>query len=165
MKVDLQSRVFVGLGSNHAAPVRRLRHALVALANLPATRLQGYSSLYRSPPLGPAWQPDFVNAVAELRTGLKPLTLLGALQRIESQQGRRCSGVRWGPRTLDLDILLWGSLRLKRKGLSVPHRGIADRAFVLYPLFELAPELEVPGYGCIEQLLAVVDTSNLTCIG
>lgn len=165
MRSDLRPRVYVGLGSNHAAPVQQLRHALLALAGLPATRLQGHSSLYRSPPMGPAWQPDYINAVAELRTGLKPLELLAALQRIESQQGRRRSGVRWGPRTLDLDILLWGRLRLKRRGLRVPHRGIAERAFVLYPLAELAPSLKVPGCGRIEQLLAVVDSSNLVCIG
>lgn len=160
-----RARVFIGLGSNLADPMLQLRQALHALVGLPATRLHAQSSLYRNPPMGPVWQPDFVNAVAELRTELAPLALLAALQRIEAGQGRKRSRVRWGPRTLDLDILLWGERQLKLPGLIVPHPGIAQRAFVLYPLVELAPGLDVPGYGCIEQLLAGVDTSTLTRIG
>lgn len=161
----MQVRAFIGLGSNRAGPVRQLRQALHALAGLPATRLHAWSSLYRNPPMGPAWQPDFVNAVAELRTDLTPGALLAALQRVESRQGRKRTRMRWGPRTLDLDILIWGARRLKRPGLIVPHPGIAQRAFVLYPLAELAPGLDVPGCGRIEQLLAAVDTSTLTRIG
>ncbi|HET8700530.1 MAG TPA: 2-amino-4-hydroxy-6-hydroxymethyldihydropteridine diphosphokinase [Nitrococcus sp.] len=159
-----QVRVFIGLGSNLAAPVMQLRQALRALAGLPATRLYAQSSLYRNPPLGPAWQPDFVNAVAELRTDLTPRALLAALQRIEYCQGRCRGRVRWGPRTLDLDILLWGAQQLRLPELIVPHPGIAQRAFVLYPLAELAPELDVPGYGRIEQLLTRVDISTLARI-
>lgn len=165
MSIVAQARVFIGLGSNRAGPVRQLRQALHALGGLPSTRLHARSSLYRNPPMGPTWQPDFVNAVAELRTDLTPRKLLAALQRIESRQGRNRTLVRWGPRTLDLDILIWGARRLKLQGLIVPHPGIAHRAFVLYPLAELAPELDVPGYGRIEQLLAGVDTRTLTRIG
>lgn len=165
MSATAQVRVFIGLGSNLAGPVRQLRQALHTLVGLPATRLHAQSSLYRNPPMGPAWQPDFVNAVAELRTDLTPRALLAALQRIESRQGRNRTIVRWGPRTLDLDILLWGTQRLKLQGLIVPHPGIAHRAFVLYPLAELAPGLDVPGYGRIERLLAGVDASTLTRIG
>lgn len=165
MSATAQVRVFIGLGSNLAEPVRQLRQALHALVGLPATRLHAQSSLYRNPPMGPVWQPDFVNAVAELRTDLTPRALLAALQRIESRQGRNRTIVRWGPRTLDLDILLWGTQRLKLQGLIVPHPGIAHRAFVLYPLAELAPGLDVPGYGRIERLLAGVDASTLTRIG
>ncbi|MDN5849713.1 MAG: 2-amino-4-hydroxy-6-hydroxymethyldihydropteridine diphosphokinase [Nitrococcus sp.] len=161
MATRMPVRVFIGVGSNLASPVMQVRQALHSLIRLPFTRLQAQSSLYRNPPMGPAWQPDFVNAVAELRTDLTPRALLAALQRIESRQGRNRNRLRWGPRTLDLDILLWGARRLKLPGLTVPHPGIANRAFVLYPLAELAPELDVPGYGSIEQLLARVDTGTL----
>lgn len=160
----MPARVFVGVGSNLAGPVTQVRQALRTLVGLPSTRLQAQSSLYRNPPMGPVWQPDFVNAVAELHTHLTPRALLAALQRIELRQGRDRSRVHWGPRTLDLDILVWGARRLKLPGLTVPHPGIANRAFVLYPLAELAPELHVPGYGRIEQMLAGVDTGALTRI-
>lgn len=115
--------------------------------------------------MGPGWQPDYVNAVAELRTALMPYALLAALQRIESQQGRNRNTLHWGPRTLDLDILLWGRRRLKLPGLIVPHPGVAQRAFVLYPLAELAPGLDVPGCGRIEQLLADLGGGALRRIG
>lgn len=157
-------RVFIGLGSNLAAPVMQLRQALRSLGRLPASRLQAHSSLYRNPPMRSAWQPDYVNAVAELRTGLTPRALLAALQWIESRQGRRRGPVRWGPRTLDLDVLVWGRRRLAFPELIVPHPGICHRAFVLFPLAELAPGLDVPGYGRIERLLAGVDCSTLTRI-
>lgn len=155
-------RVFIGLGSNFSGPVRQVRQALRALNRLPGCRLQAQSTLYRNPPMGPGWQPDYVNAVAELRTNLSPRALLAALQRIESRQGRKRGLLRWGPRTLDLDVLVWGKRRLALPGLRVPHPGIAHRAFVLFPLAELAPGLDVPGYGRIEHLLAGVDRRTLT---
>lgn len=161
MAARVPIRVFIGVGSNRAGPVRQVRLALHTMVGLPFTRLQAQSSLYRNPPMGPAWQPDFINAVAELRTNLTPRALLAALQRIESRQGRSRNRLRWGPRALDLDILLWGTRRLKLPGLTVPHPGIANRAFVLCPLAELAPELHVPGYGSIEQLLAGIDAGTL----
>lgn len=161
-----RARVFIGLGSNLAEPVKQLRQALQALAvGLPETRLHAQSALYRNPPMGPAGQPDFVNAAAELHTGLAPLGLLAALQEIESRQGRNRRGVHWGPRTLDLDMLLWEHRRLQLPRLTVPHPGIVERAFVLYPLAELVPEFYVPGHGRIKELLAAVDTSALTRIG
>lgn len=165
MAAKASTRVFIGLGSNLAGPVQQVRQALRALGGLPATRLQEHSSLYRSPPMGPRWQPDYVNAVAELRTALRPRALLAALQRIESHQGRSRNTLHWGPRTLDLDILLWGGRRLKLPGLIVPHPGVAQRAFVLYPLAELAPGLYIPGCGRIEQLLTGVDGRTLTRVG
>ncbi|MDN5869403.1 MAG: 2-amino-4-hydroxy-6-hydroxymethyldihydropteridine diphosphokinase [Nitrococcus sp.] len=164
MAARMPARVFIGVGSNLANPVMQVRQALHTLVWLPFTRLQAQSSLYRTPPMGPAWQPDFVNAVAELRTQLTPRVLLAALQRIEARQGRSRKRLRWGPRALDLDILLWGARRLKLPGLTVPHPGIAKRAFVLCPLAELAPELHVPGYGSIEQMLAGVDSGTLVRI-
>ena len=153
---------FVGLGSNLDDPERQIRVALGRLAELPATRLTGVSGLYRNPPMGPPDQPYYVNAVARMATGLHPLDFLEALQAIERRHGRRRGeGERWGPRVLDLDLLLWGRQRLELDGLTVPHPGLPSRAFVLYPLADLAPDLEVPGGGTVADLLAAVDGSVL----
>ena len=132
-------RVYIGLGSNLAEPRQQLEAALAALAELPDSRLAATSSFYASDPLGPADQPRYVNAVAALETDLEPLALLDALQRIEQEQGRVRKAERWGPRTLDLDILLFGERLLAEERLSVPHYHLHARAFVLYPLAEIAP--------------------------
>ena len=132
-------RVYLGLGSNLAQPAAQLQAALTALAALPKSTLVSVSSLYASKPLGPADQPDYVNAVAALDTALEPLQLLDALQQIEQQQGRQRKAERWGPRTLDLDILLFGERVIDEPRLQVPHYHLQERAFVLYPLAELAP--------------------------
>lgn len=145
--------VFVGLGGNLGDPVRQLRTALAELAALERTELTGVSHLYRSAPMGPAGQPDYINAVARLHTRLTPEALLDALQAIEARAGRDRSGARWGPRTLDLDILLYGDRRIGSARLQVPHPGIAARNFVLYPLAELAPDLDIPGLGPLPALL------------
>lgn len=131
-------RVYIGLGSNLADPQQQLRGALQALAELPGSRLAAVSSLYASDPLGPADQPRYVNAVAALETDLEPLALLDALQRIELAQGRERKAERWGPRTLDLDILLFGERLIDQPRLQVPHYHMQARAFVLYPLAEIA---------------------------
>jgi len=131
--------VYIGLGSNLADPQQQLRGALQALAELPGSRLAAVSSLYASDPLGPADQPRYVNAVAALETDLEPLALLDALQRIELAQGRERKAERWGPRTLDLDILLFGERLIDQPRLQVPHYHMQARAFVLYPLAEIAP--------------------------
>jgi 2-amino-4-hydroxy-6-hydroxymethyldihydropteridine diphosphokinase len=138
------SRVYIGLGSNLAQPAQQLRAALDAMAALPDTQLIAVSSLYASKPLGPADQPDYVNAVAALDTALEPLTLLDCLQQIELQQGRQRKAERWGPRTLDLDILLFGEQRIDLPRLQVPHYHLQERPFVLYPLAEIAPDLQLP---------------------
>jgi 2-amino-4-hydroxy-6-hydroxymethyldihydropteridine diphosphokinase len=156
---------FVGLGSNLGHPVRRVRNAVRALEHVPETLLSGCSRLYRGPPMGPTDQPDYVNAVVALHTSLGPSRLLGVLQGIEAAHGRRRDGPRWGPRTLDLDLLLLGGLSCRGPGLVLPHPGLADRAFVLLPLAELAPELEVPGLGRIRNLLARVDCRALVPVG
>lgn len=130
-------RVFIGLGSNLAAPAEQLRQALAALAGLPDGRLAGHSSLYASDSLLPG-QPRYTNAVAELHTRLQPLALLDALQAIETGQGR-LRQERWGPRTLDLDIILFGERLIDEPRLQVPHYHLQARAFVLYPLAELVP--------------------------
>ena len=143
----------IGLGSNLADPVAQVRQAFAALARLPDTRLVGRSSLWRSAPMGPADQPDYVNAVAMLETGLAPLDLLDALQAIEQEQGRVRDGMRWGPRTLDLDLLLYGETIMNDTRLTIPHPGLCERDFVLVPLLEVAgPEWPVPGHGRLGEL-------------
>lgn len=131
---------FIGLGSNQQAPAEQLQRALQAIDALPNTQLLAQSSLYSSTPMGPSDQPRYVNAVAEINTQLPPHDLLKALQNIEQQQGRVRKGERWGPRTLDLDILLIGQQVIDTSDLVVPHYGMRDREFVLYPLFEIAPK-------------------------
>ena len=137
-------RVYIGLGSNLAQPAEQLQAALSALADLPDSQLIAVSSLYASNPLGPADQPDYVNAVAALDTALEPLQLLDRLQQIELQQGRQRKAERWGPRTLDLDILLFGNQLIDLPRLQVPHYHLQERPFVLYPLAEIAPDLQLP---------------------
>ncbi|MHA7814967.1 MAG: 2-amino-4-hydroxy-6-hydroxymethyldihydropteridine diphosphokinase [Pseudohaliea sp.] len=132
-------RCYIGLGANLGHPLRQLRDAARALAGLPGCRPGPLSPLYRSAPLGPRDQPDFLNAVAALDTVLAPLDLLDALQHIEAGAGR-VRGRRWGPRTLDLDLLLYGDRELQLPRLTVPHPGIAERAFVLWPLADLCGE-------------------------
>ena len=155
-------RAYVGMGSNLAEPAAQLERAFEALETLPRSRLAARSSLWANPPMGPADQPDYVNAVAALDTALSPHDLLDGLQAIEKAQGRDRQGERWGPRTLDLDLLLLGERRIDDERLTVPHPGIAERAFVLLPLAEIAPaELPVPGHGPLRDLLAACDTSAL----
>jgi 2-amino-4-hydroxy-6-hydroxymethyldihydropteridine diphosphokinase len=154
-------RVYLGLGSNLAEPLAQLRGALTALAALPQSQLVGRSSFYVSDPLGPADQPRYVNAVAALDSELTPLQLLDALQAIELNQGRQRKAERWGPRTLDLDILLFGDLMLDEPRLHVPHYHLHARAFVLYPLAELAPDLRLPDGRALTDLLAACPFEGL----
>jgi len=132
---------YVGIGSNLQDPVRQVRDAFRELDTLPHTRLVKSSSLYRSAPVGYAAQPDFVNAVAQLETGLPAERLLADLLEIEVRHGRRRSFPN-APRTLDLDLLLFGNLELQTPGLQIPHPRMHERAFVLEPLIEISPELE-----------------------
>lgn len=147
-------RVYIGLGSNLAEPRQQLTEALQAMAALDGCQMIGVSSFYLSDPLGPADQPRYVNAVAALDCTLTPLELLDALQRIEQQQGRQRKEERWGPRTLDLDILLFGQRQLDETRLCVPHYHMHARAFVLYPLADIAPDLVLPDGRHLTQLLA-----------
>jgi 2-amino-4-hydroxy-6-hydroxymethyldihydropteridine diphosphokinase len=144
-------RVFIGLGANLGDARAAVAQALDALAALPQTRLVAVSRLYRSAPVD-AQGPDFVNAVAELRTGLAPRDLLSALQAIEHAQGRERSH-RNAPRTLDLDLLLYGQRVVEEPGLAVPHPRLHERAFVLLPLADLAPELGHPRLGPLAAFL------------
>jgi 2-amino-4-hydroxy-6-hydroxymethyldihydropteridine diphosphokinase len=152
---------YVALGSNLDDPRAQVERAFAALAGLPQTRLVLRSSLYSSTPLGPVAQPDFVNAVAGLLTELEPDALLAALKGLESRLGRARPVVRWGPRRIDLDLLVHGTARSATDELQLPHPGIAERAFVLAPLAEIAPDLEVPGLGRVRTLLARVDTATV----
>ena len=147
-------QVYIGLGSNLGEPVTQLNQAIQALKDLAGTEFIACSSLYGSKPMGPQDQPDYVNAVAAIATDLEPEELLKQLQHIEQTHGRQRKGERWGPRTLDLDILLFGQQVLDTPTLTVPHYGMQQREFVLYPLAEIAPELVLPDGQPLQQLLA-----------
>lgn len=149
----MMQRAYIGLGSNLATPLLQLRSALDALRALPQSSVVAHSSFYISDPLGPADQPRYVNAVAALDTGLSPLALLDVLQTIELEQGRTRKAERWGPRTLDLDILLFDNQHIDEPRLTVPHYHMHARAFVLYPLAEIAPDLRLPDGRPISELL------------
>lgn len=151
---------YVGLGSNLEDPLRQVRQAFDELDALPQTRLLQRSPLYRSVPHGPAEQPDYVNAVAMLETRLEPQALLDELHRIERRHGR-VRAVHWGPRTLDLDLLLYADRRIDSQHLTVPHPQMHRRAFVLAPLHDIAPDLRLPGLGLLAERLHEVDTSDL----
>lgn len=146
---------YIGIGANLDDPVRQVERSLTALEQLADVELGKTSSLYLSDPMGPANQPRYVNAVAELRTVLPALALLDSLQQIELNQNRERS-IRWGARTLDLDILLYGSHVIRSVRLTVPHPGIAERSFVLMPLVEIAPDIVIPGAGSAAVLLQAV---------
>ncbi len=145
---------YIGLGSNLDQPIARVRDALDRLAGLPQSTLSVASGLYRSKPMGQIEQPDFINAAACLLTRLSARTLLDELLAIEDAAGRRRDGERWGPRVLDLDLLLYGKRTIDEVGLKVPHPGIAERNFVLFPLREIAPFAHVPGMGTVATLAA-----------
>lgn len=148
---------YVGLGSNLEQPLMQVNAALQELSELPASELIARSSLYRSQPVGPADQPDYINAVAALVTQLTAEGLLDALQAMEKRHGRLRDAERWGPRTLDLDLLLYGETVINSPRLQVPHPRMGERAFVLQPLAEIALEdLYIPGSGRLHKLLAQV---------
>jgi 2-amino-4-hydroxy-6-hydroxymethyldihydropteridine diphosphokinase len=146
-------KAYIGLGANIGDPAKQIRGALDALAAVPGTRLARASSLWRSAPVGYAAQPDFVNAVAEIETEQAPRPLLGELLAIEKRFGRERSFAN-APRTLDLDLLLYGDRVVSEDGLQVPHPRMHERAFVLAPLVEIAPNVDIPGKGSASRLLA-----------
>lgn len=147
------AEVYIALGSNLDDPIRQLDQAIASLKTLPKTRWSAISSYYFSKPMGPDDQPDYVNAVARIDTRLAPLALLDHLQRIERRQGRVRKGVRWGPRTLDLDLLLYGRKRIRQRRLVVPHYDLAERDFVVIPLLDVASRnLNIPGIGLLSGL-------------
>lgn len=157
---------FVGLGGNLGDAAATLRDALLELDALPLTRLLRASRLYQTPAWGLEAQPDFTNAVAMLETRLDPRALLDGLLGIERAHGReRATGPRWGPRTLDLDLLLHGEARVDEPGLHVPHPQLHRRAFALLPLVEIAPDAVIPGIGPARDVLATMDVGAIEALG
>jgi 2-amino-4-hydroxy-6-hydroxymethyldihydropteridine diphosphokinase len=152
---------YVGLGSNLDEPEVQIRRALAALAQLPRTQLRLRSSLYGSKPLGPYEQPDYVNAVAGLLTQLEAMALFVELRRLERELGRASPAQRWGPRRIDLDLLLYAQMRCDGPELCLPHPGLMLRNFVLFPLREIAPELQVPGHARVGELAARVSAEGI----
>jgi len=158
-----QQVCFIGLGSNLGESRAQLRQALADLGQLPGTQLLAQSSLYRSAPVGYLDQPDFVNAVAKIATTLTPQALLAALLNIEHRHGRERT-FQNAPRTLDMDVLLYGERQIHEPGLTVPHPQMHLRAFVLQPLLEIAPDCAIPGRGaardfmrdCADQVLVKI---------
>lgn len=156
------TRVYIALGSNLANPLHQVQSALNALAELPQTKLIATSSLYRTPPLGPQDQPDYLNAVVALDTDLSAENLLDHTQKIELEHGRVRKDERWGPRTLDLDILLFGDEIISTERLTVPHYDMKNRQFMLYPLAEIAPELRFPSGESLQSVIAQLGAEPLT---
>ena len=154
---------FIGLGSNLDDPLAQVRQALGELAQIDGCTLIADSSIYRSAPVGPQDQPDFVNAVAQITTSLSPIALLDQLQNIE-QAHQRVRERHWGPRTLDLDILLYGQEIIHCERLDIPHPYLPERNFVLYPLAEIAPDLLIPNKGKLKTLLHACSMGSLTKI-
>ncbi|MEP6938528.1 MAG: 2-amino-4-hydroxy-6-hydroxymethyldihydropteridine diphosphokinase [Rudaea sp.] len=151
---------FVGLGSNLSEPVAQVESAIADLQVLPHSKLRARSSLYRTTPWGGVAQPDFVNAVVELETTLPARTLMDELLAIERRLGRRRAAQRYGPRVIDLDLLMYGDVVIDEPGLRVPHPRLHERAFVLVPLAEIAPAASIPQQGSVAAALAVVDTAS-----
>lgn len=154
--------VYVAIGSNLDEPVLQVRQAFDSLARLDRSRLVVRSRIYRSAPLGPQDQPEFVNAAAGLLTQLAPRELLIELKQLEGALGKQTPVVRWGPRRIDLDLLVYGAERVDDADLTVPHPGVPVRNFVLYPLLDIAPDLVVPGHGRVRDLAARVGRTGLT---
>lgn len=149
-----ETTVYIGLGSNLQSPVDQIKSARISIGALPGVKEIAFSNLYASVPMGPQNQPDYVNAVMAVSTTLSPIDLLSELQSIERSHGRIRGEQRWCARTLDLDILLYGDVEIDLPELTVPHPGIAERPFVLYLLYECAPDLVIPGKGKLEDLMA-----------
>ncbi|WP_413516776.1 2-amino-4-hydroxy-6-hydroxymethyldihydropteridine diphosphokinase [Photobacterium phosphoreum] len=154
-------RAYIAIGSNLGDPVAQAQTAIEALHYLPHSQVVSVSSLYSSTPMGPQNQPDYINAVVAIDTALTPLELLNHTQAIELEQGRVRKDERWGPRTLDLDIILYGDLQHHCERLTVPHYGMQVREFVLYPLAEINPDLVLPDHTSLRTLLTQVNRNGL----
>ena len=144
---------YIALGSNLASPLEQVNAAVQAIGEIPDSHVVAVSSFYRTPPLGPQDQPDYLNAAVALETTLAPEVLLSHTQRIELQQGRVRKAERWGPRTLDLDIMLFGQAIIHTDNLTVPHYDMYNRGFMLWPLYEIAPSLTFPDGISLQQRL------------
>ncbi len=159
--LDASTRVFVGLGSNLDNPLAHVTQAITDIAELPQTTVVGTSNIYRSTAIGQANQPDYINAALEISTTLSPEALLDALQSIENKH-QRIRSVRWGPRTLDLDILLYGAYTCATERLSIPHPEICNRNFVVQPLLDLDARLCLPDGRILANILPIIGLDGLT---
>ncbi len=157
------SRVYLSLGSNLGNRKAYLKQAVQALSNLPDTRLDRVSSLYETPPWGLIEQPAFLNLCIGIDTSLTPQRLLKFCLDIE-KEARRERNIRWGPRVLDIDILTYGNVKLEEHGLTLPHPSMLERAFVLMPLAEIAPDMHFDGIN-ITNALSKLDTAGIANIG
>lgn len=155
---------FIGLGSNLSNPVEQIMTAKASIGRSDGISGRAFSSLYRSLPMGPADQPEYVNAVMAVETTLTAGELFRVMQTVENSQGRVRRGERWGARTLDLDLLLYGRDILETEELTIPHYGLTERAFVLYPLAEISPNLIVPNKGALAELLKHCPRDGLSVI-
>jgi len=154
-------KAWLGLGSNLQQPVSQLKDALDRLGLVEGIGILNVSDFYHTPPWGDDQQEDFINAVVRIETDLGPVPLLRALQGIENEMGRQRSGRRWGPRLIDIDLLLYGDLQLQTGELELPHPRMHERAFVLVPLCELDLSITIPGHGRAELLLQQLDCSDI----
>jgi 2-amino-4-hydroxy-6-hydroxymethyldihydropteridine diphosphokinase len=153
---------YIALGSNQASPLEQVSSALDALAAIPQSRMVATSSFYRTPPLGPQDQPDYLNAAVVLDTDLSAEALLDHTQRIELEHGRVRKEERWGPRTLDLDLMLFGDEVMHTDRLTVPHYDMKNRAFMLVPLLEIAPECRFPDGQSVAEILVRLSLEGIT---
>jgi 2-amino-4-hydroxy-6-hydroxymethyldihydropteridine diphosphokinase len=152
---------YIALGSNLDDPRAQVERGFAALETLPHSRLVLRSRLYASKPLGAIPQPDFVNAAAGVLTQLSPRELLAALKRLETELGRTVPVERWGPRRIDFDLLAYGDVRVAESDITIPHPGVPERGFVLYPLAEIAPDLLIPSVGVVRALATRVSAEGL----
>lgn len=153
--------VYIAIGSNLDSPLDQVNRAIAALNDIPQSRLVRHSAFYRTAPMGPAGQPDYLNLAVLLDTTLTPHELLDATQAIELSQGRVRKDERWGPRTLDLDIMLFGDKIIHDERLTVPHYGLKEREFMLYPLAEIAPGLILPDGESLADVIARTPENGL----
>ena len=153
--------VWIGLGANQQKPVEQIRESVRRMQLIAGVDVISASSLYRTPPWGDTDQEDFINAVVLLETDLKPVELLHHLQRIETAMGRVRKDRRWGPRLIDIDILMYGQQRIELDELVVPHTHMHERAFVLLPLLELSADIEIPGRGRADTLLSQLEVGGM----
>ncbi len=157
-------KAWIGLGSNMGDGCATLGETTSLLESSAQIHILRKSSLYRTTPQGDQHQRDFTNAVIEIETGLEPLALLGVLQGVEHSLGRVRNVHRWGPRTIDLDLLMFGDKQLETAELTLPHPRMHERAFVLIPLMEIAPGVEIPGKGSLRELLKRVAGQGIECL-
>ena len=160
----MSATVYIGLGSNLAEPIQHVLQAIEDIKELRQSTVDAISSLYQTLPMGPQDQADYINAVVKISTTLKPLALLACLQAIENHHGRTRDTGHWGARTLDLDILLYEGTNSNDPVLTLPHPGIAQRDFVLYPLSEINPQLHIPPLGTVKKLIQQLDQPCPTLI-